>query len=431
MPSFKSAKVIFDPLWGITNISDFLPMIDVEAFQALGFKYQLGVTSTLFPAATHTRKQHSFGAFQRTQELADRWLHRGFITKEQAKLMTGYALWHDIGHGPFSHVVEEVTKELWGRDHDKNGALILNDLQNAVKNTGIDFDALQRLFSHKDPLYLAVHDKNLGSEKLDYLSRDAYYTIGEAPGVEYLAYHTYFIDNNVVIDERAIDQAKSIQEFYVKMYKTVYLRKNSVIAQRLTQKMMMELLHVEPMIEQELWSLTDFGLLGRFETSANPMVRDYYRRLMRRDIPKTAVALRPEKFSMIEQAQEKAQTTLSVPQETLENIARSPDLIKPSKLEAYEQEIAKIAGLPKGSVLVVPPTSVERFRPQDILIHDPSSTAPTKLSEIFPDHYQSLTEQGRAYMVLRVCTFEKYREKLSRPDIAKAIKEYFLAQTTI
>lgn len=423
----KSAKIIYDPLWGLVNVSEYLPLVDVPAFQALGFKYQLGVTSILFPAATHTRKQHSFGAFRRTQDLTDRWLHHGFITKEETRLLNAFALWHDIGHGPFSHVIEEVTRELWGRNHDENGAMLVENLRSAVEAADIDFSEFKRLFFHENPLYLAVHDKNLGTEKLDYLSRDAYYALGETPGVEYLAYHTYFINGDVVIDERAIDQAKSIQEFYIKMFKTVYLRKNSVIAQRLIQKMTLELLRTEPMGEDDFWSLTDFGLLGRFETSANALVRNYYQRIMRRDLPRTAIALRPEKFAAMEQAPEKAQTTLPVAEDVLRVFAEQGELMAPSKLERYENDIEAIAKLPKGSVLVVAPTSIERFRPKDILIHTPSATAPAKLSDYYPNHYQSLVEQGRAYMVLRVCTFEKHRETLSEEKTANAVQNYLLS----
>src|ERR1035437_7096451 len=96
----KNIKIVCDPLWGIVDITDFLPMIDVPQFQALGFKYQLGVGSLIFPSATHTRKQHSLGAFKRTQELASRWIDSGFINNEEANMLCAFALWHDIGHGP-------------------------------------------------------------------------------------------------------------------------------------------------------------------------------------------------------------------------------------------------------------------------------------------------------------------------------------------
>lgn len=421
----KNVKIICDPLWGIIDITDFLPMIDVPQFQALGFKYQLGVSNLTFPSATHTRKQHSFGAFFRTQQLTDKWLHRGFITKEEAKMLSAFALWHDIGHGPFSHVVEEVTKEIYGRDHDENGAIIIDKLKDAIEATGINFSEFKKFFTHENPLYKAVHDKNLGTEKLDYLARDTYYTLGEVPGVEYLANHTYFIDGKIVIDEKAIDQAKSMQEFYVKMYKNVYLRKNAMISQRLIQKITAELLRTSPMSEEEFWSLTDFGLLGLYETSKSPIVKNLYRRFMNRQLPKTAIAIRPNKFAGIENRTDKAQIVFGVTNEEMRKIITSPHLSTPSKIEIIEKEIERIAGLPPESVVVTPPTSPERFVPQDINIYTPSGKI-SKLSDYFPGHFKAIEEEGRSYGVMRICAFEEFRSILSDPKIAEEVKSYLL-----
>ncbi len=426
MKAFKNVKLINDPLWGLIDITDYLPMIDVPQFQALGFKYQLGVTSMLFPAATHTRKQHCFGAFRRTQQLVDRWTHRGFINEEEGRLLAAFALWHDIGHGPFSHVSEEVTKELYGTDHDEHGARIIDKLKYAVEAVNLDFDKLKKLFTHENPLYLAVHDKNLGTEKLDYLSRDAYYTLGEIPGVEYLANHTYFIDNKVVIDEKAIDQAKAIQEFYVKMYKNVYLRKNSTIAQRLVQKMMHELLKELKMEENDFWDLTDFGLLGLFETSKNKLVSEYYRRFIKRDLPKNAIAIRSEKFASFEEVTHKAQNVFGVSEEIMHQLVSSGKFSSPSKLEALEAEIEKIAALPSHSVIIVPPSSVERFVPKDINIYTSGGKINT-LSYYFKEHFKALEEEGRSYIVMRICAFEEYRRELSEPAVAQKIKDYIMS----
>src|SRR3989344_296377 len=419
-------KLIYDPLWGLIDVSGFLPMIDTPEFQALGFKYQLGVTSLLFPAATHTRKQHSFGAFKRTQMLADRWIHRGFINEAEAKLMAAFALWHDIGHGPFSHVVEEVTKEMWGRDHDQNGALIINKMKKAVESAGIDFKAFKELFDHKNPLYLAVHDKNLGAEKLDYLSRDAYYTIGEKQGVEYLADHTYFIDGKLMVDEKAIDNAKALQEFYTKMYKMVYLRKNSVIAQRMVQKMVRKLLEAEPMNEGEFWALTDFGLLGKLENTPHETVRKQAQKLLQRDLPRTAVALKISKFAAIEKRKDKAQTIFGITEEEMDKIIQSDHFKTPSRLEMVENEIARLTGLHSESILIVPPSSLTRFSPQDIDIYI-SEGKTAKLSDYFAEHFRALEEEGKSYSVMRVCTFKEHREKLSEPKTARKVKDYLFS----
>src|SRR3989338_7492444 len=99
-------KIVSDPILGLIDISKVLPMIDTRQFQSLAYKYQLGAAFLLFPSATHTRKQHCLGAFQRTKNLTQRWADAGMITKEQAHNVTAYALYHDIGHGPFSHTVD-------------------------------------------------------------------------------------------------------------------------------------------------------------------------------------------------------------------------------------------------------------------------------------------------------------------------------------
>jgi len=422
----KNIKLIYDPLWGPIDVTEFIPMIDTPQFQALGFKYQLGVTNLLFPAASHTRKEHSLGALKRTQVLTDRWLEKGFVNKQDTKLMNAYALWHDIGHGPFSHVIEAVTQEIWGRNHDENGAIIINKLQKAVEAVDMEFGEFKKFFTRENPLYLAIHDKNLGTEKLDYLSRDAYYTIGETPGVEYLAQHTYFIKNQLMIDEKAIDNAKTLQDFYIKMFKTVYLRKNSSIAARLMQKIMYDLIMLEKIKEDEVWAMRDFEALWRLLNSKSKEISDMTENFLNRNLPKSSIALKIDRFADMEKRVDKAQTILPITENEMNVLSSSNPLSKPSELKKREEEIEKIAKLPQNSVLVIPPSSPERFVPQDISIYvQDGGTA--KLSDYFKNHYLSLIEEGKSYAVVRVCTFKEHREKLSNPKTAQEIKEYLLS----
>jgi HD superfamily phosphohydrolase len=418
-------KNIFDPIWGIIDITPVLPMVDTPEFQALGYKYQLGVTNLLFPAATHTRKQHSFGSYHRAHQLGQRWAAQGMISAEQAKTLAAFGLWHDIGHGPFSHTVEAVTKEYFGRDHDENGARMMAALQPAAEAAGIDFAALSAMSDHTNPLYLGVHDKNLGAEKIDYLTRDAFYTIGDRPEFEYLAAHTYFIDGKLMVDEKAVDAAKGIQDYYVKMYKLVYLRKNSSLAQRMLQKMMAALMEFSPMTEQRLWSLTDFGLMGLFETSESPMVQQYFRRLTLRDLPKTAVELRLDTFAGITRETSKSQAHLSVDEATMTKLLKTPLLATPSALHKVETHIEEMIGLPAGTVVIVMPASPERFVPKDINIYTGREAA--LLSDYYKSHFDSLLEEGRSYLILRVCAFAEHRAKLAAPESAAMVRDYLLS----
>ena len=121
---------------------------------------------------------------------------------------------------------------------------------------------------HEDPFADAVSDKNLGMEKLDYLERDGFFTILSRPvGVDYLRQHIYFIDGKLAIDEKAMDNALDVQNYYLKIYKNVYLRKTSAIAQRMVQKMTHHLIIAEELRREELPLLTDSELIGRCGTS--------------------------------------------------------------------------------------------------------------------------------------------------------------------
>src|SRR3989344_2367616 len=141
-------KIVSDPILGLIDIGKFLPMIDVREFQSLAYKYQLGLAFLLFPSATHTRKQHCLGAHQRTRNLMRRWVEAGMVTKEQAHATNAFALYHDIGHGPFSHTVEPLFDLLPGakksglRADDAMGIEIVKRLQKPIEAAGVDFEAM-------------------------------------------------------------------------------------------------------------------------------------------------------------------------------------------------------------------------------------------------------------------------------------------------
>lgn len=246
----SAPKVIADPIYGIIDVRPVLPMIETAEFQALGDKRQLGMAYLTYPSATHSRKAHSLGAYHATRKLADAWIKRGFITEREGAALAGYALYHDIGHPAFSHVTEplcEMPKDGKGTmTMSMNGALslaVMRRLKKEIVAAGIDFKLMEDMATHRNPLYLAVSDKNLGMEKLDYLERDGALTILSRPiGVDYLREHIYFVDGNLAIDEKAVDNAIEVQNYYLKIYKNVYLRKTSAIAQRMMQKMVYHLI---------------------------------------------------------------------------------------------------------------------------------------------------------------------------------------------
>src|SRR3989344_9414980 len=141
MNKLPQQKIVSDPILGLININKVLPMVDARPFQSLAYKYQLGLAFLLFPSATHTRKQHCLGAYQRTKDLMRRWVEAGMVTKDQAHTTTAFALYHDIGHGPFSHTVEPLfdlvpgEKKIKLRADDAMGMEIVKSLRKEIEQT--------------------------------------------------------------------------------------------------------------------------------------------------------------------------------------------------------------------------------------------------------------------------------------------------------
>ncbi|HVO28610.1 MAG TPA: HD domain-containing protein [Candidatus Paceibacterota bacterium] len=420
-------KVIADPIYGIIDIRPMLAMVDTREFQTLDDKRQLGMSYLTFPSATHTRKAHSIGAYHATRQLADRWMERGFITRREADALAGYALYHDIGHPPFSHVTEPLCPMPAGmRGMSANSALslaIIRRRRKEIELCGIDFKLLESFAAHRNPLHLAVSDKNLGMEKLDYLERDGLFTILSRPiGVDYLRAHIYFVDGQLAIDEKAVDNAIEVQNYYLKIYKNVYLRKASAIAQRMVQKMVHCLILAGELQPRELTGLTDSELVGIMYASRDAIVRELYANLRGRNLFREAIVVRPENFEHAGARAGKHIAAFGAGDARIRQLAGDPRLQTGNQagLEKLEEEIAAQAGIPATSVLIVPISSVHRFDAQDIMIYDGGKKL-ASLKARYPAHFRNIEEVAQSYVAFRICTTGQYRKKLSEPKLAKQI----------
>lgn len=420
-------KVVADPIYGIIDVRPVLPMIETKEFQTLGDKRQLGMSYLTFPSATHTRKAHSLGAYHATRELADRWAGLGLIREEEGDAMAGYALYHDIGHPPFSHVTEDLcvpSKSIEGLDtNDLLSLEIIENLKKSVEDCGIDYALLEAMALHKNPLYLGVHDKNLGMEKLDYLERDGLYTILARPaGIDYLRNHIYFVGGELAIDAKVVDNAIEAQNFYINMYKNVYLRKTSAIAQRMLQKIVYHLIKSGGAAVGDLPLLTDSELLGLMLISKDPLVSELYEMLKRRDLFREAIAIRPEKFMHASLTAPKPKTVFGLDDAGIKNLMNAPALQPKNQeaLEGLERQIAALAGIPETAVLVVPVLTPGRFQAKDIAIYAEGGKLES-LKERYPAHFKNMEEVGQSYLALRISAPEKYRKILSEEKMAKGV----------
>ena len=115
-----------------------MPIINHPLFQRLLHVSQLGTTLTVFPGANHNRFEHALGVYGKTIRFCRKMVESGFLTKHEAKNVSLFGLMHDIGHGPFSHGIEELT-QLSG-DEDENGLVVLKQMKDVVEKSGGDYE---------------------------------------------------------------------------------------------------------------------------------------------------------------------------------------------------------------------------------------------------------------------------------------------------
>ncbi len=358
--------------------------------------------------------------------LGQEWHARRMITEEERDAIAVFALLHDIGHLPFSH----VTEDFYPLDDDQMTLqLIQTKLRPIIEKCGVNANLVEMLAKHQHPLYRAVHDKNLGMEKLDYLERDGHHTLLSTPvGIKYLRKYIYYIDGQVVIDEKVVDHTLDVLTFYMKMYKEVYFRKSLVIAQRMFHKIVWHLMVQGELLQEDLPAMTDMDLRARIIYSRNPEAQGLFKRLRERQLFREAIVIRPETFVPETRVANKPITVLGVSPEEMRRLIALPALQKNNhgRLATLEDTISDLAGIPRGEVLLVPVFNPERFEAQDVLISG-SNGKLQSLRERRPAHFRSMVETARSYTAIRICTPDEYRETLSNPSTAKEIRELILS----
>ena len=113
-------KIINDPVHGFIKIpyGIIFDVIEHPFFQRLRRISQTGLLNLIFPGATHTRFHHALGAMHLMFTALETLKWKSVdISEEEEKAAMLAILMHDIGHGPFSHALENMLMDSW--HHEK------------------------------------------------------------------------------------------------------------------------------------------------------------------------------------------------------------------------------------------------------------------------------------------------------------------------
>jgi HD superfamily phosphohydrolase len=231
-------KIFNDPVHGFITIPHELifDIIEHPYFQRLRRIQQLGLSSYVYPGANHTRFHHALGAFHLMRKAVSILKVKGHQITEEEELGALIAiLLHDIGHGPFSHTLENILVE--GVHHETISKIYMQRLN---EHFGGRLQLAIEIFEgnyHKKFLHQLVSSQ-LDVDRLDYLTRDSFFT-GVNEGV--ISYDRLIEMMNVSHDELVIEQKGiySIENFIIArrlMYWQVYLHKTVVCVEQMLIK---------------------------------------------------------------------------------------------------------------------------------------------------------------------------------------------------
>lgn len=227
-------KIINDPVFGFIKIPRGLlyNIVKHPLMQRLNRINQLGLASVVYPGARHTRFQHSLGAFHLMSEAILTLQQKGqFIFDSEAEAVEAAILMHDIGHGPFSHVLEHTL--ISGVSHEDISLLMMEQInRDLVGQLNLAISIFKGEYP-KNFLHQLISSQ-LDMDRLDYLRRDSFFTgvtegnIGSARIIKMLN----VVDDALVVEQKGIYSLENYLTTRRLMYWQVYLHKTAVACEK-------------------------------------------------------------------------------------------------------------------------------------------------------------------------------------------------------
>lgn len=280
--AMNRGHIVIDPIHGniemarwLVRIKDALPIRRMMNIKQLGLKAFVD-----FPGAIHTRYLHSLGTMHLAGKLADLLIEkeetRGRLDLKESlannkNTLKAAGFLHDIGHGPFSHVVDFVLKNRLQTDHEEIATKIIkNHFKDVLEEDSIPVDAVCQIIKaeHKYAFLGDIINNSMDVDKVDYLNRDSYFV-----GLRYGFDLDHFLSQITVcgqgtkLEEYKLvlentPEAKVSAELFLLIWKAlydlVYHIKSSRIAEKMLEKAILAAIKADKDLEKEMRDVDTF-----------------------------------------------------------------------------------------------------------------------------------------------------------------------------
>jgi HD superfamily phosphohydrolase len=231
--TLKYVSEIRDPVHGYIKITEEeRAVLDSLFVQRLRRIHQLAGAYMVYPGGVHTRFDHVLGTMHVAGLAGESIANKVGLKKDQLQELRLAALLHDVGHGPYSHLFEEVLTEKTGLTHEDMSQRIVieTDIKEILEKNGISPKRISQLCVGKlkdAPFMNEMIAGGLSADTMDYLLRDSYFT-----GVEYgkVDIHRVIdsfdvIDGHLVLDRAAVYAFEALLIARYEMFKAVYFHR--------------------------------------------------------------------------------------------------------------------------------------------------------------------------------------------------------------
>ena len=388
-------KLIKDPIHGYIGLSeDEIGVVDTRAFQRLRRIIQLPFVYLVYPGARHCRFDHSLGCMYLAGEIAERL---GF-DEHRRKVLRLAGLLHDLGHTPYSHLLEPLLQEK-GLSHEQMTTKIIredDELGEAVERCGVDPEEIIEILEKKVPEG-AVISGPFDVDKLDFLVRDSYFT-GAAYGLvdaKRILWRSRIVDGRLALSLKAVGAVEEMAIARYQSFMNIYFHHAVRAAQTLFLRgvrMLSDELDFSSMSVEEYLSHDDYTVWCMMKERDE--TREIAERIERRRLPKVAYELKAEEGGVAERLRSR------------------------EKVREVEEELAQMAGVPSNYLWIdtpyVPP--LPYMDEEEVQFYQEDERGVRLV------HYSSplLRFTSRIYEIVRVYTEREYLER-----VRKAAERYF------
>ena len=228
----KTYLDIIGPIHDFVRVNNSeLEIIDTPIFQRLRRIKQLSGAHLIYPGAQHTRFEHSLGVMHIASMACQSLLEKSIIPLDEIQNLRFAGLLHDIGHGPFSHLFEEVLQKNRKISHEHLGRDIIQktEIGDLISKNGFSKKSIANLaFSNYKHQYMnEIISGALSADMMDYLLRDGYFTGAEHAKIDHkrLTYSLDVYKNKLALDKSALVNFETMLISRYQMFKAVYFHK--------------------------------------------------------------------------------------------------------------------------------------------------------------------------------------------------------------